>query len=295
MAQIKANGIQLEYETFGSADGTPLLLIRGLGTQLTAWPQDYLDAFVDAGYRVIIFDNRDVGLSEKFEAAGPADISAVVAALKDGVKPDVAYEARDMAADAVGLMDALGIEKAHVMGMSMGGMIVQILAATWPERFYSATSVMSSTGAPGLPRPTQEIARALVEVYDGEDLEGLIAFNARGSQLFTGKGRPMPFELIEAGQRRAIERCYYPEGVGRQYAAVVASGDRSDHCRSIRIPFLVLHGTEDPLIDQACGVDTAEKVPGAKLHLIEGMGHDLPPSVCEELTGVMIEFMRGCR
>lgn len=293
MTQIKANGIELEYETRGDASKPALVLVRGLGTQLSAWPEDYLQAFVEAGYYVVIFDNRDVGKSQKFGDHGPADFKALGQALKNGTDPGLAYSVGDMAADPIGLMDALGIETAHIVGMSMGGMIVQVVAATYPERLLSATSIMSGTGARGLPQPTEEVQKALMDVYDGDDLEGLIKFNAAGSRVFTGKGRPMPDALIEEGQRTAITRCYYPEGVGRQYAAIAASGDRSEICGSIAIPFLVVHGTDDPLVLKEAGIDTAEKVPGAKLHLIEGMGHDLPPSCCEELTGVVIEFIGG--
>ena len=293
MAQIKANGIMLEYETRGDESNPTVVLIRGLGTQLTAWPETYLQAFVDGGYHVVIFDNRDVGKSEKFGDHGQPDMKAVAAAVKEGKEPPVAYKVSDMAADVAGLLDALGIEKAHIVGMSLGGMIVQYTSVLFPDRLLSSTQIMSSLGTPGLPTPTEEVSRALVEVYDGDDLEGLIAFNVRGSKLFTGRGRPMPDELVEAGQRTAITRCYYPEGVSRQYAAVVASGlNRVELARQIAVPYLVVHGTEDPLILVEHGVDTAEKVAGAKLHLVEGMGHDLPPSCMEEVTSVILAHMK---
>lgn len=293
MAQTKANDINIEYETRGDVRQPTLVLIRGLGTQLSAWPEAYLTAITDAGFHVVIFDNRDVGLSQKFGDFGPASLVAVLEDLRAGKTPDLAYTVDDMAADIVGLMDALGIDKAHICGMSMGGMIAQVAAINHGDRLLSATSIMSGTGDPSLPQSTPEARKALLDVAPSKDPDDIIAFNIRGAKVNTGKGRPMPDDLIAKQQRIAVERCYYPEGVGRQYVAIVASGDRSDACRSIDVPFLVIHGTDDPLVRVEAGVDTADKVPGAKLHLIEGMGHDLPPSCCGEITGMLIEFMRG--
>ena len=295
MAQIKANGIDIEYETRGDRKDPALVLVRGLGTQLIEWPEDYLTAFVEAGFFVIIFDNRDVGMSQKFDSHGPGRVDKVVAALKEGREPELAYRMEDMAADAIGLLDALEIENAHIAGMSMGGIIVQYAAALYPNRLLSATSIMSGIGTPGLPQPGPDVQKALLEVYDGDDLDGLIDFNAAASKVFTGKGRPTPDEMIWERNSAAITRCYYPEGTSRQYAAIVASGDRGELCSGIIIPFLVVHGVDDPLVLKEAGIDTAEKVPGAKLHLVEGMGHDLPPSCLEEVTGVIIEHMKSVR
>ena len=293
MTQIKANGIDIEYETRGDASHPALVLVRGLGTQLVAWPSDYLDAFVSAGFYVVIFDNRDVGLSQKFGDYGPPDMGEVISAFKEGRKPDLAYTLDDMAADAIGLMDALRIGKAHICGMSMGGMIVQIAAATYPDRLLSATSIMSSTGAPGLPPPGPEVMRALMETSPSEAFEDVVAHSVAGSKVYTGKGQPTPDSVFEELARRVTERCYYPEGVSRQYAAVIAAGDRSELCGTIKVPFLAVHGTDDPLVLKEGGIDTAEKVPGAKLHLVDGMGHDLPPQCCFEISGVIIEHVRG--
>lgn len=293
MAQIKANGIDIEYETRGDSNSPALVLVRGLGTQLAAWPEAYLQAFVDAGFHVVIFDNRDVGLSQKFGEHGPANRTAVVEAMQEGRKPGLAYTVDDMAADPVGLMDALGVDKAHICGMSMGGMIVQAAAATYPDRLLTATSIMSGTGNPELPQPGPEVMTALMEVAPSDDLEEIIAHSVASSKIFTGKGKPTPDEEIWQRTRKVTERCYYPEGTGRQMVAIIASGDRSELCRSIEIPFLVVHGTDDPLVLKEAGIDTAEKVPGAKLHLVEGMGHDLPPQCCAEITGVIIEHLRG--
>lgn len=292
MTQIKANGIDIEYETRGDAGNPALVLVRGLGTQLVAWPDTYLDAFVAAGFHVVIFDNRDVGLSQKFGDFGPPDMDAVIAAFKEGRKPELAYTMDDMADDAIGLMDALGLEKAHICGMSMGGMIVQIAATRYPDRLLSATSIMSSTGARDLPQPGSEVMLALTSTCESEDLEDLVAHSVAGSKVYTGKGQPTPDEVFERLARKVITRCYYPEGISRQYAAVIAGGDRSDLCRTIKVPFLVVHGTDDPLVSKEGGIDTAEKVPDAKLHLVQGMGHDLPPQCCEEITGVIVEHIR---
>lgn len=293
MTQIKANGISIEYETRGDAGGTPIILVRGLGTQLAAWPEAYLQDFVSAGYYVIIFDNRDVGLTQKFGAVPSDNRAQVIEAVKDGRQPTLAYTIEDMAADPIGLMDALGIDKAHIAGMSMGGMIIQVAAATYPDRLLSATSIMSGVGDPSLPQPGPEVMQALTETSPSDELEDLIAFSVKGSKVFTGKGRPTPDADIEARERKVIARCYYPEGVARQMLAIIASGDRSELCRGIDLPFLVVHGTDDPLVLPEAGKDTAAKVPGAKLHMVEGMGHDLPDSCREEIVGVIAEHMRG--
>lgn len=293
MVQIKANGIDIEYETRGEPVNPVLVLVRGLGTQLAAWPEAYLKSLVEAGYHVVIFDNRDVGLSQKF-GSEPSDTRAqVVEALKEGRKPDLAYGIEDMAADPIGLMDALGIDKAHIAGMSMGGMIIQVAAANYPDRLLSATSIMSGVGDPSLPQPGSEVMRALTEVSPSDDLEDLVAFNVAGSKVFTGKGRPTSDAEFEARERKVITRCYYPEGTARQMLAIMASGDRSDLCRGIKVPFLVVHGSDDPLVLPEAGVDTANKVPGATLHMVEGMGHDLPETCREEIVGVVVEHMRG--
>lgn len=293
MTQIKVNGIDVEYETRGDASDTALVLVRGLGTQLAAWPEAYLEAFVVAGYYVVIFDNRDVGLSQKFGGVSSDSRAQVIVALKEGRAPNLAYTIEDMAADPIGLMDVLGIDKAHICGMSMGGMIVQVAAATYPDRLLSATSIMSGVGDPSLPQPGPEVMRALTETSASDSLEDLIAFSVAGSKVFTGKGRPTPDADIEARERKVITRCYYPEGTGRQMLAIMASGDRSDLCRSIKVPFLVVHGSDDPLVLPAAGIDTAKKVPGAKLHMVDGMGHDLPETCREEIVGVVVEHMKS--
>lgn len=291
MVQIKANGIDIEYETRGDVGNAALVLVRGLGSQLAAWPESYLDAFVEAGLHVVMFDNRDVGLSQKFGEFGPADSEAVTLAMKEGRKPELAYALDDMAADAIGLMDELGIEKAHICGMSLGGMVVQVASAGYSHRFLSATSIMSSTGARSLPQSTPEAMEALRSNSDSDDLEEIIAHSVTCSRIYTGKGNPIPDDVLQERERRVITRSYYPEGSSRQFTAVIASGDRSKLCRSIDVPFLVIHGTDDPLIPKEGGIDTAEKVPGARLHLVEGMGHDLPPQCCEEITGAIVEHV----
>lgn len=293
MTQIKANDIDMEYETRGDENNPALILVRGLGTQLAAWPEAYLEAFVKAGYYVVIYDNRDVGLSQKFGEATYDNRDQVIAAVKEGRVPNLAYTVEDMAADPIGLMDALKIQKAHICGMSMGGMIVQVASATYPDRLLSATSIMSGVGDPSLDQPGPEVMRALTEVAPSDDLEGIIAHSIAGSKVFTGRGRPTSDAEFEARERKVINRCYYPEGTGRQMLAIMASGDRSELCRSIKVPFLVVHGTDDPLVLPVAGIDTAEKVPGAKLHMVKGMGHDLPQSCREEIVGVVVEHLQS--
>jgi pimeloyl-ACP methyl ester carboxylesterase len=282
MPRVKANGIELYYETHGPADGEPILLIMGLGAQMSRWSPALIGKLTAAGHRVIAFDNRDVGHSEKLDAAGAPNIGEVAKALREGRKPDVAYTLDEMAADAAGLLDALGIERAHIVGASMGGMIAQLVAADHPEKTLSLTSIMSNTGNPGLPRATPEaMARLNTPAPDPtKNLEAFLESAVEGAKVMSGKYPP------DAGEVRAqalsdFRRSYYPVGFQRQYAGVLASPDRRPKLKTITAPTVVIHGDADPLVPLAGGRDTAENIPGAELIVVEGVGHEMPAPVLD--------------
>lgn len=289
MTQITANSIQIEYETRGDANDQALVLVRDLGTQLIDWPEGYIEALVQQGFYVVMFDNRDVGLSQKMADSPVPDSAAVITDLVTGRKPDIPYTIDDMAADVVGLMDALEIAEAHVCGLSMGGIIVQAMAVNHGERCISLTTINSGSGAPKLPRPDTDLFAALMQTSNSDDMEAVLEQRVLRGKLTTGKRYPIPEEVITEREKRALARSFCREGRDRQHAALVASGDRSDRLRSINVPVLVIHGAEDPLVHYSAGVDTVRKIPHARLELIEGMGHDLPEEVVPELVRTIAE------
>lgn len=285
MSQLRANGIEIEVETHGPEEAAVILVIRGLGTQLSQWPPSFLEVLAAAGHRVVAFDNRDVGLSQKFSEAGLPELAAILSG-----KAEPAYHLADMANDAVGVLDGLDIERAHIMGMSMGGMIVQHLAATHPGRCLSATSIMSSSGAPGLPPATQEAMEVLTSrPEDPTDRECVIAHSMKGQRVLEGPGFPRSDADLRHFCEAAYDRCHDPEGVARQMAAVISDGSREALLEKIELPFLVLHGADDPLVPLACGEDTARRVRGARIEVIEGMGH----SVCSGNAPLIAEHLLG--
>lgn len=281
MAKITANGLELEYEVHGAPDARPLLLIMGLGAQLTRWSTAFVEALAARGFRVIRFDNRDVGLSEKLEAAGPPDLAAMVGERMAGRFPKAAYSLDDMAADAVGVLDALNIDKAHIVGASMGGMIAQLVAADYPQRTLSLTSIFSTTGHHDLPPSRPEAAaRLTMRAPDpATDLEGYIAHSMIGARVIGSPGYPYSDEELRQQAIETVTRSYYPVGFARQYAAILASPHRRDKLASITAPATVIHGVDDPLVPVEGGRDTAAHIKGATLNEIPGMGHDIPPAV----------------
>lgn len=281
-----ANDLHLEYESFGSPAAPVILLIMGLGAQLLRWNVEICEGLVAAGYRVIRFDNRDCGLSSRLESLPVPPMGEVLAALKAGQSPVVPYTLEDMAGDSVGLLDALGIASAHVVGISMGGAIAQIIAAEYPERVLSLTCVMASSGNPALPGPTPDAATALFAPLPRERTrEHMVADGIRRFLVVASPRYPSDPQWLEAIFGREFDRGLYPQGVARQLAAIIANGDRREQLQRIKAPTLVLHGADDPLIPAACGEDIARHVSGARLVLIPGMGHDLPLA----LTGTFVE------
>lgn len=292
MPNLRANGVDLEYETHGPEDGAPMLLIMGLGAQLTMWPTPLVEALAARGFRVIRFDNRDCGLSTKFDRAGTPNLYAMVVARMFGVRLRVPYSIADMAADAVGLLDALGIPRAHVVGASMGGMIAQHLAARYPDRVLSLASIMSTTGNPALPRPRREAFRVLLRRPRTGDLEAAVAHGIRTARVIGSPRYPMDDAALASWVRALVSRMHYPPGIGRQLAAIIADGDRRPMLRTIAVPTVVIHGTADPLMPVAAGRDTAANIPGARLVEFDGMGHNLPfelvPGIADAVAGTAL-------
>jgi pimeloyl-ACP methyl ester carboxylesterase len=282
-----ANGIEIEYETFGEDSDPPLLLVMGLGAQLVAWDTELCEGLVDRGFYVIRYDNRDVGLSTKIEVG---DVDAMTELMKamSGGSPSAPYSLADMADDAVGLLDHLGIDRAHVVGASMGGMIAQAIVIAHPERVLSLTSIMSTTGDPDVGQPNPEVLPLLLETAPTER-EAYIANAVRTGKLL---GSPEHFDEALAASKAgaSFDRCFYPAGMGHQLLAIVSSPSRSDALRRADVNALVVHGDIDPLVNVSGGERTAEVIPGAELLILEGMGHDLPsyywPQVIEAITAL---------
>jgi pimeloyl-ACP methyl ester carboxylesterase len=270
-----ANGIDICYETFGDPGDEPLLLVMGLGSQLIYWPVELCEALVDRGFHVIRYDNRDTGLSTKLDDVG-GDFLTTFMALNQGQPAEVPYKLSDMAADAVGLLDALGIASAHIVGASMGGMIAQTIAIEHPDRVKTLTSIMSTTGERDVGQPTPEaMAKLMAPVPSSRD-------EAIESGVATRRVIGSPESFDEARTRElaaeAYDRCWNPAGTARHLLAIAASGSRADGLRQLDVPTLVIHGEVDPLVTPSGGERTAELVPGAELLVLEGMGHDLPPN-----------------
>lgn len=277
-----SNGaVDLYYESFGDPDDPTLLLINGLGSQCIRYRVEWCERFVATGFHVIRFDNRDVGHSTKFEGVTP-DLRAVRAAVAAGDDPPVPYTLSDMAADALAVLDACGVDRAHVMGLSMGGMIAQTLAIEHPDRLLSITSVMSTTGDPEVGRATPE-ANALLMTPAQPGPDGAVARAIEAAHTY-GSPDHIDHDRLAAAAIEDHQRCFHPEGIARQLAAVNASGSRSDALRSVQVPTLVIHGDRDRLIDPSGGRRTAEVIPGARFELIEGMGHDYPPAFWDHIV-----------
>jgi len=289
MPQVQANGIQIEATRVGDEDAPAILLIRGLGTQMCQWPAPFLDALARE-CQVVTFDNRDVGLSQKFDEAGVPDLGSLISS---GGSADVPYLIRDMAADCVGVLDAFGIERAHVFGMSMGGMIAQEVAGRFPERTHSLISVMSSSGDPSVPPATPEAMRVLTESPERpEDRDCVVELGLKGRRVVGSPGYVDSDEAVRRELGEAFDRCNHPQGIARQMAAVIASGSRVDLLRRVEAPTLVIHGKDDPLVHPEGGRNTAKHVPGARLEEIEGMGHDLPSGLLPKLVELVLDHAR---
>lgn len=295
MNSAKANGLALAWDSFGQTDAEPVLLISGLGAQMIRWSELFCKGLAARGYRVIRFDNRDAGRSTHFRTSAAPDFGVLAAALMAGRRPDVPYTLYDMAADAIGLLDALGIAKAHVVGRSMGGMIAQVLASDHANRVLSLTSIMSSTGNPALPQAEPEVVTMMMRPAPDPiiDPEGFLAVRLAFARRIAGTGFPFDEATHRAILLDEVRRCYDPGGVARQIAAMAVAGDRRARLATVTAPTLVVHGTDDPLIPPACGQDTAHSIPNAAYLPIDGMGHDLPPELEERVIDAICNVMAG--
>lgn len=284
----KANGIELCYEIFGAPDAEPLVLIMGLGAQMILWDDEFCRDLAGRGFRVVRFDNRDIGKSTRMSGGKPLRAMELLKLRIFKIAPEAPYKLWDMANDVVGLLDTLGIRKAHIVGASMGGMIAQEIAIQHPDRVLSLTSIMSSTGNPRLPQPTREASAMLLAPPPTTKEEYLTRFGQTWKILRGGS-----FPLDEAQDLERAELTYArglnPAGVGRQLRAILASGSRNERLKSVKAPTLVIHGTIDPLVRMEAGKDTAASIPGAKLLLIEGMGHALPIPMWPAIIGAIAE------
>jgi pimeloyl-ACP methyl ester carboxylesterase len=285
MPLARANGIDICYDEVGDPGAPSLLLIMGYATQMIGWPEAFCGRLADRGFRVIRFDNRDIGLSTKIEDSPKVYLAAAFMRALAGLPVDAAYNLDDMAKDAVGLMDALGVAKAHIVGASMGGMIAQIIAAKHRQRARSLVSMMSSSGDPKLPQSKPAAAAVLTEPRPPRsDREASIQFGMNTYRIIGSPAYVTPEPELRAKIERAFERSYYPAGIARQMMAILASGSRVNLLKTIKLPTLVLHGDDDPLVPVEAGKDTARLVPGAALKIIPGWGHDIPTALIPTLV-----------
>jgi pimeloyl-ACP methyl ester carboxylesterase len=283
---LVTTGMELEYDTFGSPDDPTLLLVMGFTAQMTAWDDSFCRLLADGGYHVVRFDNRDCGLSTKLDGQ-TVDLGELMTAVFSGQPvPAVPYTLSDMAADAIGLLDHLGIERAHIMGASMGGMIVQTMAIEHPARVRSMVSVMSMPGEPDVGQPAPEVAAVLLSP-PATDRQGYIDDSPKWMVWQSKKYRD---ELkVKENAAASYDRSFYPEGGPRQMAAIYASGARTEALQQLDVPTLVIHGRDDTLITPSGGLRTAELIPGAHLLLVAGMGHDMP----EPLWSLFVDSIHG--
>jgi pimeloyl-ACP methyl ester carboxylesterase len=270
VARLRANGIEIEYEVMGDPADAPLLMISGLGSQLTSWEDEFCKDLADRKFYLIRYDNRDAGLSTKMESAGPADLMAASSG-----QGDLAYTLDVLADDAVGVLDALGIPAAHVVGASMGGFIAQLVAINHPARVLSLTSIMSGPGGEDTVPPTAEASAVLI-TPPGPTREARIAEAVAARRLLVGIANPFDPEDEKRRAERAYDRSYYPLGFGRQFAAILAATSRLPGLAAVKVPTLVVHGIDDPLVPLENGRLVAAAVPGARLVELEGMGHNIP-------------------
>ncbi len=290
MPHVTANNIQIAYEDHGNPDDPVALLIMGLGGQLTMWSDELVQDLVAGGYRVITFDNRDIGLSHHHTGETSPGILRQILLRRLGIRLKTPYALIDMAHDTIGLMDALKLESAHLVGISMGGMIAQHVAALAPNRVTSLTAIMTTTGNPKLPRPSGDVMKAMVRRGpQPTSRDEIIDLSVATFEVIGTPGENQNTNGMRDRITRSYDRSYNPAGLARQMSAIVASGDFRKHTRSIKAPTLVLHGSVDPLVPIEGGRDVAKLVRGARMEVLEGMGHDVPPRFLPEITRHMLD------
>ena len=282
LSLAKTSDIEIAYETFGDHGAHPLVLIMGLGYQMIFWDGKLCAQLAGKGYYVIRFDNRDVGLSTWLESAGVPDILAMKQLMAKRKTAQASYSLHDMAGDVTGLLDALKIKSAHIVGRSMGGMIGQMMAIHYPERVKTLTSIMSSTSDPSLPPPKQEVLSVLLEP-EPIDRQGFVEHTLRSWEILNGTVLPVDEAQVRKWAHESYQRGLNPDGAARHFAAILATGNRKEALKSIKVPTLVIHGDADPLVPVECGIDTAEAISGARLVIIKGMGHTLAREVYPQI------------
>ncbi len=292
--QLSANGIQLEVDDRGPSNGEPLVMIMGLGMQLVAWPDGLVDLLVDRGFRVIRFDNRDIGLSQRFDHLGVPHLASAGIRFTLGMPVPCPYRLADLADDTAALIAALGLERAHVCGASMGGMVAQHLAVRHPQRVKSLTLMMTTSGSRRLPQPSLKVRLALMSrPADPRNLDSVVEHFVKLYGVIGSPGYPTPPALLRERIGASVRRSYRPAATARQLAAIMADGDRTPLLARIAAPTQVIHGNADPLVPVACGHDLSRRIPGARIDVIEGMGHDLPQPLWPRFRDAIGGIARG--
>lgn len=295
MPTLHANGQRIAFDTAGDPKATPLLLIHGLGMQLIDWPDAFIEGLAELGFYVIRYDHRDCGLSTRFDAAGTPNLALarLRAALGWGLRPS--YTLTDMADDAVAILSALGVARAHLVGVSaLGGLLAQSVASRYPQRVLSLTALMSTSGRRGLPAARPQVRKALAGLArDASGPDGAIARQVAVLRAVASPSYPTPETQLHRRVARSVRRSHCPGGRARQMLALMAAGDPSEQLASISAPTLVIHGAADPLLPPACGQDIASSIPGARWVLIEGMGHDLPGQLLERILALIDSHASG--
>jgi pimeloyl-ACP methyl ester carboxylesterase len=295
MPKAAANGLQLEYETLGDPANPAILLIMGLGWQMVMWPQEFCEGLARAGFYVIRYDNRDVGLSTKLDGLGKVRLMRAGMRATLGLPVEAPYSLDDMADDAAALLDALGIAAAHLVGVSMGGMIAQLAALRHPDKVLSLTSIMSHGGGRRVPQPSLRMRLRLIRRPASLDRETLIRHGVETLRLIGSPAYPTDEKTRRALIERAHDRSSYPRGMARQIVAILAAPGRGRRLRGLRLPALIIHGKDDPLVPVGAAYDLARHMPAARLEIIPGMGHDLPAQLVPRIAGMIVELARGAQ
>lgn len=293
MTSIRVGELDIAYESQGPISAPAILFIQGLGMPLTAWPDEFIQAFLDEGFRTVCFDNRDIGRSSKLDHFQVPNISWQAFRYALGIGVQAPYTLQSMANDASGLLEALKIDRAHVVGISMGGMIAQLLAIASPNSLLSLTSIMSTTGRRSLPKPAAKIRRQLLRRPRSNELSDVLDHGMKTWRLIGSPAYPASEEERRAFLLRNVKRGVPRQGIARQLLAIAAASPRTEQLMKISVPTLVIHGRDDPLVPVAAGKDTANSIPGASLHVVSGMGHDLPAPVLGHLAEEMILHFRA--
>lgn len=290
---VKVNGVNIAYQLHGNSEHPTLLLIHGLSTPLTGWPKSMIDQFTDSGYRVLLLDNRDVGRSEPLDSLGVPNMALAVTKYKLGLSVPVAYRLEDMMEDVIGLLDHLNIDRADVVGASMGGMIAQLVAIHHPNRVNSLTSIMSTTGYKNLPRSAKNISEYMLQKPASSEYKDKLAFQIGKWRVIESPAYPATDQYIEDYVDNMLQRGITAKGSLRQLLAIMAAKNRTKALSKLKVPTLVLHGDSDGLVDVAGGKETSKAIPNSKLKIYPGMGHDFPIELIPEISNDIVSHAQG--